>query len=108
MQIKSLGKKEIKEVPWGVYLWQMPDGSFVADDEGHFWMLASLEGDQKKMKIMKDSVRSEFGIVEGKPCFFSGHRIVSDEEYEYQRQRLGWGLEPHPLDMSSINEAKND
>lgn len=103
MKITSLGKKEVKEVSFGVYLWRMPDGKFVGDDEGHFLMIQSMEGDQERMRSLADAARS-CGVDEGAPCFFRGNRIVSDEEYEEQKRRFDWGLTPDPLDIASINE----
>jgi hypothetical protein len=34
----------------------------------------------------------------------SGYRRVTDEEYEYQRQRLEWGLIPDELDIAAFEE----
>jgi len=105
MKIKTLGKKEVKEVPWGVYLWKMPDGSFVGDGEGHFLMIASTEGDKQRMLALAEAARSH-GVEEGMPCFFSGNRIVSDEEYEHQKTRMKLGLTPDPLDVAAIQEER--
>lgn len=106
MKITSLGKNEIKEHSHGVYLWQMPDGSFVGDDDGHFFMISGLENDSTIINKLEDAVRSEFGIFEGGAKFFRGHRIVSDEEYEYQKQRMEWGLVPDPLDTPAMEEDR--
>lgn len=107
MKITSLGKKEIQEVPWGVYLWQMPDGSFVGDGEGHFLMIASTRGNKERMIALRDAAR-ECGVTVGQPCFFQGNRIVSDEEYEEQKLRLKFGLTPDKWDVASIEEDKRN
>lgn len=107
MELKSLGKREIVEVPWGVYLWRMPDGSFVADGEGHFLMIDSTRGNKDRLKALADAARS-YGVKEGKPCFFPGHRVVSDEEYEEQKLRMKFGLTPDPLDVAAINEDRRN
>lgn len=107
MKLTTTGKKEIVEVPWGVYLWQMPDGSFVADDDGHFLMVASTLGNEQRKEAMRNAVR-DFGINEGKPYFMAGHRPVTDEEYEEQRQRMLFGLTPDPLDVASIVEDRKN
>lgn len=107
MKIKTLGKQEIQEVPWGVYLWQMPDGSFIGDDDGHFLMIASTRGNKERMQALRDAAR-DFGVTEGQPCFFQGNRIVSDEEYEQQRMRLKFGLTPDPWDVAAINEERRN
>lgn len=105
MKIESKGRQEIQEVPWGVYLWRMPDGSFVGDGEGHFLMIASTRGDNDRMKALAEAAR-ECGVDEGTPCFFQGNRIVSDEEYEHQKARMKLGLVPDPLDVAAIEEER--
>lgn len=107
MKITSLGKKEIQEVPWGVYLWRMPNGSFVGDGEGHFLMIASTRGDNSRMKALAAAAR-ECGVTEGAPCFFPGNRIVTDEEYEEQKLRLKFGLTPDKMDVAAIEEDKRN
>lgn len=107
MKLTSKGRREVIETRRGVYLWRMPDGSFVGDGEGHFLMIESMEGDQTRLRALADEARS-LGIDEGAPCFFRGNRIVTDEEYEYQKQRLDWGLTPDPLDVNAIEEDKRN
>lgn len=105
MELKTTNVQQIEEVNYGVYLWKMPDGSFVADDEQHFLMIRAIKGDPVRIQKMKDAVRS-FGITEGSAYFMSGHRPVTDEEYEEQKQRLDWGLVPDPQDIPAHLEAK--
>lgn len=107
MKITSLGKKEIQEVPWGVYLWQMPDGSFVGDGEGHFLMIASTRGNVERMRALRDAAR-DCGVTVGQPCFFQGNRIVTDEEYEEQKLRLKFGLTPDKWDVAAVEEDKRN
>ena len=107
MKLTSKGKQEVKETRRGVYLWRMPDGKFVGDGEGHFLMIESMEGDQQRMRSLADEARS-LGVDEGAPCFFRGNRIVTDEEYEYQKQRFEWGLTPDPFDIASVEEDKRN
>jgi hypothetical protein len=42
---------------------------------------------------------------EGRPKFLSGRRKIDDEEYEYQKQRLEWGLTPDPLDIGVYKDS---
>lgn len=105
MELRTTNKQFIKEVPWGVYLWFVPGRGYISDDAGHYMMIASTEGNQEKMAALRDAARS-FGVTEGHPVYFSGHRIVSDEEYEEQVQRMKWGLTPDPLDIPAINEER--
>jgi hypothetical protein len=108
MALKTNNVREIKQVPWGCWLWRMPDGSFVADDQNNFLRLFGTEHDESRKQLMRDYVRANFGITEGAPFFMSGVRPVTDEEYEHQKQRLEWGLTPDPLDVASIEEDKKN
>lgn len=105
MRLITTNKKQVEEVSYGVYLWKMPDGTFVGDDAGHFLMVASTKGNQQRIDAMKNAVR-EFGITEGHAFFMSGNRPVTDEEYEEQRQRLLFGLTPDTQDVPAIIEGR--
>ena len=93
----------IDEVNWGLYAWQMPDGSLVSDDEGAYLSIPSIKGDIKQIKKLKN-VAKEYGLGEGKPIFFAGHRAVTDEELAEQKQRLELGLVPDVQDMPAMME----
>ena len=60
--------KIIEETDYGMYLWEMPDGSIVSDDEKNYLNIPARRGDKQKLKLLKDAVRS-FGIEEGQPVF---------------------------------------
>ena len=82
----------------GIYVWEMPDGRWIGDDEGNFLSVTSMKGNKSRIDALAREVRS-YGIYEGKPTFLSGRRKIDDEEFEYQKQRLEWGLTPDPLDI---------
>lgn len=104
MKLNTKGKSIVEEVPYGVYVWEMPDGRWIGDDEGNFLNIASMKGDRKRIQVLKDTVRS-YGITEGKPYFLSGHRQVSDEEFENQKRRMEFGLIPDELDVPAFREG---
>lgn len=93
----------IDEVNWGLYLWQMPDESIIMDDEGQYLSIPSIKGDIRQMKKLKKAAQ-EYGVNEGKPIFFSGHRQVTDEELEEQKQRGELGLIPDTQDLPAMME----
>lgn len=103
MKLTTKNVQEVQEVPWGVYLWQMPDGSYVADGEGHFLMIAGTLQTKDRRTALAKVVKS-LGIEEGQPCFFQGNRIVTDEEYEEQKLRLKFGLTPDKWDVAAARE----
>lgn len=101
-----MGKMKItpvEEVNYGLYLWQMPDESLVMDEEGGYLCVPSLRGDIKQIKKLKDAAL-HYGLDEGKPIFFSGHRKVTSDEFEEQKSRADLGLVPDPQDMPAMME----
>lgn len=97
----------VKEVPYGTYVWEMPDGRWVGDDQGNFMTIFAIEGDREKIQELTNAARS-YGITTGGPVFLSGQRPIDDEEYEHQKQRMAWGLIPDPMDVPAhAEEAKN-
>jgi hypothetical protein len=98
MDIKSMKKQIVEETTLGIYVWEMPDGRWIGDDDGNFLSVTSMKNNRVKMDMLAREVRS-FGIYEGQPKFLSGRRKIDDEEFEYQKQRLNWGLVPDQLDI---------
>lgn len=93
----------VEEVNYGTYLWETPDGKLVTDEDGNFMCIYAIKGDINKIKQLKDFAKA-YGIEEGKPLWFSGHRPVSQEEYETQKQRLDWGLVADEWDIPALKE----
>lgn len=82
-------------------MWRMPNGAYITDSDRNFLSIASEVGDAKRIKTLRDTVKS-FGIDEGSPVFFAGHRKISDEEYESQLTRAKLGLVPDTEDVSAL------
>ena len=91
-------KQVIEETTLGIYVWEMPVGRWIGDDDGNFLSVTSMKNNRVKMDMLAREVRS-YGIYEGQPKFLSGRRKIDDEEFEYQKQRLEWGLVPDQLDI---------
>lgn len=102
--MKTTRKQIVEEVSYGVYVWEMPNGQWIGDDEGNFLNIASMKGDKRRIQELKDAVRS-YGIVEGKPYFLAGHRQVDDEEFENQKRRMAFGMIPDELDVPAFREG---
>jgi len=97
----------IDEVNWGIYVWQMPDGSIVRDEDDNTLNIPAVRGDISQIKKLKKAAQ-ELGLEEGHPLFFSGHRRVTDDELEEQKARAQMGLVPDPLDMPAMMEYVKD
>ena len=93
---------QVEEVNYGLYLWMMPDG-IVADEDGNYLNIASIKGDIRKINKLKEAAK-HYGLEEGKPIWFGGHRQITSDEYEEQKHRLEWGLIPDELDLPAIKE----
>jgi hypothetical protein len=93
----------VEEVSYGTYLWEMPDGKLVTDEEGNYMCIYAIKGDVNKIKELRDFAK-HYGLEEGKPVWFSGHRPVSQEEYENQKQRMEWGLVADEWDIPALKE----
>ena len=104
MDINKINSKVLEEESTlGIYVWEMPDGRWIGDDEGNYLSVTSKKGNRDRMDAITREVRS-YGIYEGNPLFLSARRKIDDEEFEYQQQRLNWGLVPDPLDIGNYKD----
>ena len=92
-----------EESTLGIYVWEMPDGRWIGDDDGNFLSVTSKKGNRSNIDALAREVRS-FGIYEGGPKFLSARRKIDDEEFEQQKQRLNWGLVPDPYDIGNYKD----
>lgn len=92
-----------EESPLGIYVWEMPDGRWIGDDDGNFLSVTSKKANRSRIDALAREVRS-YGIYEGQPKFLSARRKITDEEFQEQESRLKWGLVPDPLDIGSYKD----
>lgn len=104
MDILNKNTKIVEETTLGIYVWEMPDGRWIGDDDGNFLSITSMKGNKSRIDALAREV-SSYGIDEGSPKFLSGRRKIDDEEFEMQHQRLKWGLPPDPLDIGVYKDS---
>ena len=92
-----------EESTLGIYVWEMPDGRWIGDDDGNFLSVTAKKGNRSLIDALAREV-SSYGIYEGGPKFLSARRKISDEDFEHQKQRLEWGLVPDPLDIGNYKD----
>jgi hypothetical protein len=46
MEIKGIKQQIIEESPLGIYVWEMPDGRWIGDDDGNFLSVTSKKGNR--------------------------------------------------------------
>lgn len=106
MEIKRKRAKQVYDNRFdrfGVYVWQMPNGAIVKNEHNEPMYIYAEFGDIKRQNQLRDAAKS-FGITDGGPLFLPGHRPVTDDEYEEQKERLKQGLIPDEYDLSAIAE----
>ena len=104
MDLGKLKRATVKEeTRLGIYVWEMPDGRWIGDDDGNYLSITSMKGNKARIDLLANAVRG-YGIYEGSPKFLEGRRKIDDEEFEYQKQRLEWGLVPDPLDIGNYKD----
>lgn len=94
---------QVEEVNYGTYVWQMPDTSLVMDEDGNYMCIYAIKGDARKIATLRKFAKSH-GIEEGQPLWMSGHRPVTDDQYEYQKQRMELGLVADDWDIPALKE----
>jgi len=81
MDLSKLNSKVLEEeTTLGIYVWQMPDGRWIGDDDGYYLSVTSEKGNKTKIDVLAKEVLS-YGMTEGEPVFLSGRRKIDDEEF---------------------------
>lgn len=86
-----------------MYVWQLPDGEVLGDDDGNIMNVFCNKGDRKAIAALTDAAR-HYGFSEGQPVWWSGKRRITDEELEEQQMRERLGLTPDPLDLGALRD----
>ena len=88
---KTRSKILEEESTLGIYVWEMPDGRWIGDDDGNFLSVTSKKGNRTNIDALAREV-STFGIYEGGPKFLSARRKINDEEFQ------------HPFDIGNYKD----
>lgn len=88
---------------WGMWVWEKPNGQYVADDDGNLMNVFSTKDNRESVRALAEAA-AHYGFPDGKAVFLPGHRPVDDEEYEYQLARHKWGLIPDEFDVGALND----
>lgn len=101
--LKTTNREQVEEVPYGMYVWQCPDGEVLGDDDGNIMNVFCMKGDRKALAALADAAR-HYGFPEGTPVWWSGKRRITDEELQEQQTREKLGLTADPLDIGAIRD----
>lgn len=110
MELKTKRRQVVREVPWGMLVWQCTDTKeFAANEDGDIMhiFLANTKPEllDAAKKALSDAARG-YGFPSGKCVFLSGRRPIDDEQLESQLSRAEQGLIPDPFDIAAIREEE--
>jgi len=95
MTLKNVRLSVVKDQsPYGIYVWELPNGEIFKDDDGNVLNIPSLDGDLEKMKNIQQAA-AYYGQPEGKALFVPGVGRVSEEEYQQDIYRMSEGETPY-------------
>jgi hypothetical protein len=93
----------VQEFDYGVYVYELPTGQYLSDEDGNLLNIPAQRGDVKKMARICE-VASVIGFPDGTPVFLQGVRRVSQDEYDDQKERMLNGLTPDPHDIGALRD----
>lgn len=92
----------VSETNIGIYVWRLPDGSYLADGLDILSKTA-VRGDIKAMGAISRAA-AYHGYPDGTPEFQEGFRKISDEEFLIQLDRARKGLIPDTQDIGNYQD----
>lgn len=92
----------VSETNVGIYVWQLPDGEYVAQGLDVL-SIESTRGDIQKMAAIQKAAKY-YGFPEGTPVFVEGRRKITDDEFQTQLHRMRAGLTPDPQDIGTYQD----
>lgn len=93
MKLTRKNMQIIPESDYGCYVWQLPNGNFLADTEGRLLSMNARRGDISAMAKM-NSAAKHYGYPDGEAVWVEAFQC-SDEEYEEQVAELNNGKNPN-------------
>ena len=100
--MKNAKARFVSETNLGIYVWQLPDGEFVAQGLDVLSIEAN-RGDIQAMAAIQKAAKY-YGYSEGTPVFVEGRRKITDDEFDMQLQRMRAGLTPDPQDVGNYQD----
>lgn len=91
----------VSETNIGLYVWLLPSGEFLSDDDANFLCIPAKRGDKKRMKMLAEAA-AHYGYPDGEAYFYEGSRRVSDEEFWHQVDNIRNGRVPDEYDIPAL------
>lgn len=91
----------VEETNIGLYLWILPTGEPLANEDADFLCIPAKRGDKKRIKLLQEAAAS-YGYPDGEAYFYAGSRRVSDEEFWKQIDNIQNGKVPDEYDIPAL------
>lgn len=92
-------------VQYGLYIWRLPDGHLLRNEDNDFLSIQAYKGDMRAIAELKQAA-AYYGFPDGDAWFYVGGRQVSDSEYSEQLDRLKEGYIPSLNDLGAVADAQ--
>lgn len=101
--LTTTNRQVVEEAPYGMYVWQTPDGEVLGDGDGNIMNVFCTKGNRRAIAALADAAR-HYGFPDGQAVWWSGKRRINDEQLQEQETRERLGLTPDPLDYGAIRD----
>lgn len=91
--MKNMKVKKVKQSDVGTYVWRLPNGNLLANEDGEILNCPAVRGDFGQQIAIAKAARS-FGYEEGSAVFEEVHRCTESEYWEQVNQFVNEGVSP--------------
>lgn len=91
--MKNMRVKKQKQSDVGSYVWKLPNGNILANEDGEILNCPSVRGDLGQQIAIAKAARS-LGFPEGVAVFEEVHRCTESEYWEQMDQLVNQGISP--------------
>jgi hypothetical protein len=93
----------VNEVAWGVYVWKLPNGSYLGDTNGDYLSVFCMKADLLQLAFLRREAEA-CGAIGGKPLFMPGAEKATQSQWEDQVARMSEGLIANPNDPGNWSD----
>lgn len=91
--MKNLRVKKVKQSDVGTYVWKLPNGNILANEDGEILNCPAVRGDIGQQIAIAKAAR-HYGYPEGEAVFEEVHRCTEAEYWEQMDQLVNQGISP--------------
>lgn len=85
--------KKVKQSDVGSYVWELPNGNILANEDGEILNCPAVRGDIGQQIAIAKAARS-MGFPDGRAVFEEVHRCTESEYWEQMDQLVNYGVSP--------------